>query len=157
MKNFNFLELVVQCSNMSISELCQLYLTSTSNGDWNNWKQTLANISDELEAKNHPDWQIFQSAAWMLMMQDKPGYLSWLDGTIRKLINDPTSTLDALPDLPEYDEMSIQDLVEKYETDDKNYSRREILTELAQRYPLLIQSSGPDSNLNLRDKLKEVL
>lgn len=142
---------------MSIRELCQMYLTSTSNGNWNKWKHNLADISVELEANNHPDHQTFHSAAYTLMMNDKPGYWSWLDKAMTMLINDPTSRLDELPDLPDYDEMSIRDLVEKYESDDKNYSRQEILTELEQRYPSLIESSVVDSNVNLRDKLKDVL
>lgn len=140
---------------MSVSELCQEYLSSTSNGNWNNWKHCLLNISDELESKNHPDQEIFHAAAWTLMMNYKPGYWSWLDKTIAKLINDPISRLDPLPDLPDYEEMSSEDLVQKYEIDDKNYSQQDILAELKQRYPLLIQSS--DSYHNLREELKEVL
>lgn len=139
---------------MSIRDLCQVYQSPASSS---NWKKSLADIIAALQAENHPDQQIFHTVACTLMMNDRPGYWRWLDTEIIKLINDPTSRLDPLPDLPDYDEMSSKDLVDKYEMDDKNYSRREILEELKQRYPLLIQSTEVESNLDLREKLKDFL
>jgi hypothetical protein len=78
--------------------------------------KSLANIIDALEAEKHSDQQVFHTAAWAFMMNDRPEYWLWLDAAIAKLINDPTSRLDPLPD---YDEMSSKDLVDKYEIDDK--------------------------------------
>ena len=134
---------------MSIRDLCQMYHSSASTGKW---KKTLGEIIVALEGENHPDQQHFRTAAYMLMMNDKPGYWSWLETAIVKLIDDPTARLDSLPDLLDYDELSSNDLVEKYERNDKNYSRHEIFNELKQRHPLLIHSDQ-----NLKEQLKDVL
>ncbi len=143
---------------MSVSHLCQAYLSLTTSGNWENWKQNLFNIGMELEAKNHPDFELFSVAACALSMNDKPGYWNWLNATIPKLIEDSTSRLDPLPALPEYDELSSQDLVEKYESNDGNYSKQEILMELKERYPSLIQLNIVEiSEVNLREMLRSVL
>lgn len=142
---------------MSLRDLCQFYLSSTSNGNWNNWKETLHNIAMELEAKSHPDYQNFYDASCMLMMNDKPGYWNWLNATIRTLIKDSTSRLEPLPVLPDYDELSSQDLVGKYERNDEDYSEQEILLELKERYPSLLSLNSEKEKLNLREILKNVL
>lgn len=142
---------------MSLSDLCEVYLSSTSIGNWNNWKESLFNIGNELEAKKHPDYQMFYDATCTLTMNDRPGYWNWLNATISKLIKDSTSRLDPLPVLPDYDEMSSQDLVEKYECNDENYSKQEILMELKERYPSLIQLNEVKSKENLSEILKNVL
>lgn len=146
---------------MSISSLCESYLSSTSCGNWDNWKGTLHNIGMELETQNHPDCKSFQDAACTLMMMDKPGYWNWLNATVKKLIDDSTSLLDPLPVLPDYDELSSQQLVEQYENIDGNYLKQDILLELQERYPSLIQcdlrSASDKSELNLREILKSVL
>ncbi|UJR36157.1 hypothetical protein I4U23_028891 [Adineta vaga] len=140
---------------MSIRDLCQTYQSSTSKGDWNDWKKHLYQIATILEEENHSDSGNFRNVAYTLMMNDKPGYGSWLNKSIVKLINDSKARLDPLPDLLDYDEMSSKDLIDKYEFDDKNYSRQEILIELRRRYPSLIESDEMKSNLNLKDILKE--
>lgn len=53
--------------------------------------------------------------------------------------------------------MSNKDLINKYEINDENYPRNEIVTELKYRYPLLIQSNDVESVVDLREKLKDVL
>lgn len=142
---------------MSIGDLCEVYLSSTSNGNWNNWKEALYNIGKELEEKRHPDHQLFNDAACTLMMNDRPGYWNWLNATIIRLIRGSTSRLEPLPVLPDYDEMSSEDLVEKYESNDDNYSKEDILIELRERYPSLIQLNEAKSNINLREILKSDL
>lgn len=142
---------------MSISDLCQVYLSSTTSGKWDNWKATLYDIGIKLEAKNHPDHQIFCDAAHTLMMTDRPGYWNWLNAAITKLIEDSTSRLEPLPVLPNYDELSSQDLVEKYESSDGNYSKQDILIELKERYPSSDQLNVEKSQVNLREILKNVL
>lgn len=138
---------------MSVRDRCQIY-RSSSNGYW---KHLLLDIITALKTEIHPDQESFSTVAWTLMMHDKPGYWRWLDIAITKLINDPISRLDPLPDLPDYDEMSCNDLVDKYDNVDDNYPRNEIITELRYRYPLLIQSNEVESILNLREKLKDVI
>lgn len=142
---------------MSIGDLCEVYLSSTSNGKWNNWKEALFNIGKELEEKRHPDYQLFNNAACTLMMIDRPGYWNWLNATITRLIKDSTSRLEPLPVLPDYDEMSSEDLVVKYESNEDNYSKDDILIELRERYPSLIQLNQAKSNFNLREILKNDL
>lgn len=141
---------------MSVRDLCQVYLSSTSSG---NWKSTLSDIGTELEANNHPDFQMFVNAACSLMMNDKPGYRNWLNVAIAKLIEDSTARLEPLPVLPDYEELSSVDLVEKYESNDGNYSKQEISYELKERYPsALIELNGlNESKVNLREILKDVL
>jgi hypothetical protein len=56
--------------------------------------------------------------------------------------------------LPDYDEMSGKDLIDKYEINDENYPRDEVFRELKYRYPLLIQSNKIESIVDLREKLK---
>lgn len=139
---------------MSISELCQEYLSLTTSGNWDNWKTSLHNIGRELEANKHPDFEAFQGAACALMMNDKPGFWNWLHLSLTKLVKDSTSRLDSLPVLPDYDELSNKDLVEKFECNDGNYSKQEILTELSERFPSIIQCNDDTSVVNLREKLK---
>jgi hypothetical protein len=138
---------------MSVRDSCQIY-RSSSNGYW---KSLLGDIITALKTENHPDQEIFSTVACTLMMKDQPGYWRWLDIAITKLINDPISRLDPPADLPAYDEMSCKELVDKYEIDDENYPRNEILTELKYRYPLLIQSNQVESVLDLREKLKDII
>jgi hypothetical protein len=130
---------------MSVRVCCQIYRSSTNA----NWKHLLGDIIAALKTENHPDQEIFSNVAWTLMMRDKPGYWLWLNLAITKLIDDPVSRLDRPPDLSDYDEMSDKDLVEKYEIDDENYPRDEILEELKYRYPLLTLSN----EVNLKDIL----
>jgi hypothetical protein len=130
---------------MSVRDCCQIYRSSTNVY----WKILLGDIIAALKTENHPDQEIFSTVACMLMMHDKPGYWRWLNLAITKLIDDPVSRLDQLPDLPDYDEMSDKDLVEKYEMDDENYPKNEILAELKYRYPELILSD----EVNLKDIL----
>lgn len=92
--------------------------------------------------------------ACILMMKDKLGYSCWLDRAITKLIDDPTSRLDPSIDLPDYDEMSCEDLTDKYEISDENYPRNEILGELKYRYPLLLQSNEIESAADSKKQLK---
>lgn len=141
---------------MPISDLCQVYLTTTASGKWDNWKKTLFDIADQLEAAKHPDYHMFYDASCTLMMNDKPGYLNWLNNTIAKLMTDSMSTFDPLPVLPDYDELSSQDLVDKYEDNDENYSKHEILVELKERFPSLIELDAGTLNVNLRETLKDV-
>jgi hypothetical protein len=131
---------------MSVRDQCQNY-RSLSNV---NWKHSLGDIILALKTENHPDQEIFSTVACTLMMHDKPGYWHWLDRAINKLIDDPMARLDLPLDLPDYDEMSDQDLIDKYEMNDENYPRNEIFSELKYRYPLLIQSD----DMNLKDILK---
>lgn len=142
---------------MSVRDRCQLYLSSTSNGNWDNWKSTLYAIGEELEAKNHPDHQIFKDAACSLMMNDTPGYWNWLNVAIAKLIEDSTCRLEPLPVLPDCDELSSDELVTKYESNDGNYSKPDILCELKVRYPALTELNDEKSKVNLREILKDVL
>jgi hypothetical protein len=138
---------------MSVRECCQVYRSSSTRY----WKNSLGDIITALKTENHPDQQTFSTVACTLISRDKPGYWRWLDTAITKLINDSLSRLDPPPDLTDYDDMSCKDLVDKYEIDDENYPRNEILTELKYRYPLLIQSNEAVSILDLRDKLKDVI
>jgi hypothetical protein len=130
---------------MSVRDSCQIYQSSTNVY----WKTLLGDIIAALKNENHPDQEIFSSVACMLMMRDKPGYWHWLNLAIRKLIDDPTSRLDQPPDLPDYDEMSDKDLVEKYEINNEIYPRSDILTELKYRHPELILTD----EVNLKDVL----
>ena len=130
---------------MSVRDSCQIYRSSTNVY----WKHLLGDIIAALKNENHPDQEIFSSVACMLMMRDKPGYWHWLNLAITKLIDDPTSRLDQPPDLQDYDEMSDKDLVEKYEANDENYPRGDILTELKYRHPELDLSN----EVNLKDIL----
>ncbi|CAF0742738.1 unnamed protein product [Rotaria sordida] len=138
---------------MSVRDRCQAYCSPSSGY----WKHSLSDIMIALETEDHPDQQIFATVACTLMMNDRPGYWHWLENAIAKLIHDPKSRLEPLPDLPEYEEMSSKDLLDKYEIDDENYPRNEILSELKYRYPLLIQSDEIESIIDLRDKLKDVI
>ncbi|CAF2387087.1 unnamed protein product [Rotaria sp. Silwood2] len=138
---------------MSVRELCQAYCSLSSGC----WKHSLSDIMNALKTEDHPDHQIFSTVACTLMMNDRPGYWHWLNNTITKLIDDPKSRLDLLPDLPEYEEMSSKDLLDKYEIGDENYPRNEILRELKYRYPLLIQLDEVESIIDLRNKLKDVI
>lgn len=149
--------LCVYLRTMSISDLCQQYLSATSIGNWDNWKRSLSNIAKELEIKSHPDFKSFHDASCTLMMNDKPGYWNWLNQSIEKLIQEQTSRLDPLPVLPDYDELSSHELVVKYESNDGNYSKQDILNELKQRYPMLIELNDEKSEVNLRESLKSVL
>lgn len=142
---------------MSLGDLCEVYLSSTTNGNWNNWKETLFNIGKTLEEQGHPDHRIFYDAACTLMMNDKPGYWNWLNATIKQLVTDSTSRLAPLPVLPDYDELSSIDLVDKYESNDDIYSKQEILSELKERYPSLVQLKFPKSKVDLRELLKNYL
>ncbi|KAG4071738.1 hypothetical protein HA402_011892 [Bradysia odoriphaga] len=146
---------------MSVGDLCEAFLSSTTSGNWNNWKESLHNIGMELETQNHPNCKLLQDAACALMMYNKPGYWNWLNATMKKLIADSTSSFDPLPVLPDYDELSSEQLVQQYEKNDGNYSKQEILYELRDRYPTLIQCDfWPDFDklkLNLREILKSVL
>lgn len=134
---------------MSVQNYCEVY-RSTSNGYW---KHKLGDIITALTTENHPDQEKFSMVACTLMMKDQPGYSRWLDTAINKLIDDPTSRLDALPELPDYDEMSCNDLLDKYEGNDENYPRDEILRELKYRYPSIIQSDAIESIADLKEKL----
>jgi hypothetical protein len=138
---------------MSVRDQCQIYRSSSNVY----WKHLLGDIITALQTENHPDQDFFSTVAWTLMMHDKPGYWRWLDLAITKLIDNPTARLEPPPDLPDYDEMSNKDLVNKYEVNDENYPRNEIVTELKYRYPLLIQSNDVESVVDLREKLKDVL
>ena len=142
---------------MSISDLCRTYQSARSNGSWDNWKRDIYQIATELERENHPNYKEFHTVAIGLMMNDIPGYGPWLNKAIAALIVDSKAQLDPLPDLPDYDEMSSKDLVDKYEMNDTNYSREDILMELRQRYPSLIQSDQMEYNFNLREILKDVI
>lgn len=145
---------------MPVSDLCEAYLSSTTSGNWNNWKETLHNIGTELETENHPNAKLFQAAACQLMMNDTPGYWNWLNATIKKLIENSTSSFDPLPVLPDYDELTSQQLVQEYDNNDGNYSKQEIFYELKERHPSLIESDWSDCDkikLNLREILKNVL
>ncbi len=135
---------------MSVRDRCQIY-RSSSDGYW---KTLLGDIITALKTENHPDQQIFSNVAYTLMMNDKPGYSNWMDIAITKLIDDPMSRQDPPPELPDYDEMSGKDLIDKYEINDENYPRDEVFRELKYRYPLLIQSNKIESIVDLREKLK---
>ncbi|CAF0924724.1 unnamed protein product [Rotaria sp. Silwood1] len=138
---------------MSVRERCLAYSSSSSGY----WKHSLSDIISALKTEDHPDHQIFSTVACTLMMNDRPGYWHWLENAIAKLIDDPKSRLDPLPDLPEYEEMSNKELLDKYEVGDENYPRTDILGELKYRYPLLIQSDEIESIIDLRNKLKDVI
>ena len=138
---------------MSVRDQCQIYRSSSNVY----WKHLLSDIITALQTENHPDQDFFSTVAWTLMMHDKPGYWRWLDLAITKLVDNPTARLEPPPDLPDYDEMSNKDLVNKYEINDENYPRNEIVTELKYRYPLLIQTNDVESVVDLREKLKNVL
>jgi hypothetical protein len=138
---------------MSIHDHCQAYRSSSAGY----WKHALSNIVAALKRENHPDAQLFASASCSLMMNDTPGYWRWLNVAITKLIEDPTSPLDPLPDLPEYHELSSRELIDKYETDDGDYMRRSILEELRCRYPLVIKTDEPELITDLKERLKDVI
>lgn len=142
---------------MSIVELCRAYHASTSTGSGKNWKTILFELSTALEQAQHPQFEMFRTMAWTVAMSDKPGSWTWIRTAIDRLLVDPTAQFDALPELPDYEELSTKDLVDKYESNDVDYARGEILYELKQRFPSLIQSDVPDDNLRLREKLKDVI
>jgi hypothetical protein len=139
---------------MSVRDLCQAY-RSRPPGVY--WKQSLGKIMEALKEENHPDQQAFSSVGCMLMMNDAPCYWRWLDMAITKLIDDPTARLDPVPDLPDYDQMSSKDLVDKYEIDDENCLRDDILAELRSRYPLLIEANEVEPIVDLKERLKDVI
>lgn len=119
---------------MSIVDQCQKY-RSTSDIYW---KTSLGEIIEALKREGHQDEAIFSNVAWTLMMHDKPGYLTWLNRMIDRLISDPKARLEPPIDLQDYGEMSDADLVEKYLTNnDENYPREELIRELKYRHPSL--------------------
>lgn len=138
---------------MSVADHCQAYRSSVGPS----WKQALGNIIAALHTDNHLDEQRFAGVAHMLMMKDKPGYWHWLDTAVARLIDDSTSRLDPIPDLPDYDEMSVEDLLNRYEMNDQDFRQTDILNELHYRHPSLIKSTQIESIDDLREKLKDAL
>ena len=120
-------------------------------------KKDVYQIATKLERANHPNWKEFHTVAIALIMNDTPGYWAWLNKAIAALIADSKAQLDLLPDLPDYDEMKSKDLVDKFEMNDANYPRENVLMELKERYPSLIRSDWMECNLSLREVLKDVI
>ena len=138
---------------MSVADHCQAYRSSVGPS----WKQALGNIIAALHTDNHPDEQRFTDVAYMLMMKDKPGYWHWLETAVTRLIDDSTSRLDPVPDLPDYDEMSVEDLLNRYEMNDQDFRQTDILNELHYRHPSLVKSTQIESIAVLREKLKDAI
>ena len=138
---------------MSVADRCQAYRSSVGPS----WKQALGEIIVALHTENHPDEQRFTDVAYMLMMKDKPGYWHWLETAVSRLIADPTGRLDPVPDLPDYDEISVEELLNRYEMNDQSFRQSDILTELRYRYPSLLTWNQVESAADLRAKLKDAL
>ncbi|CAF1097979.1 unnamed protein product [Didymodactylos carnosus] len=119
----------------SLNDLILAY--QTRDKDSAGWKQQLGYIHRKLkEDIHHPDEHMFYQGICSLCMGDTPGYWVWLDSSLQKLKDDPTSRIDMLPQYPDYAELSTKELLEKLESDEnKIYSKQSIYWELQSRYP----------------------
>jgi len=110
------------------------------------WKGQLSLIYNKLRNDlKHPDAENFRIVSHSLFMNDHPGYWHWLNTTLKKLKEDETNRFDPIPEYPSYENMSIEELLNKLEFEpDIIYSKNDLLYELKDRY------EGPKEELDFQ-------
>ncbi|CAF0744835.1 unnamed protein product [Didymodactylos carnosus] len=123
-----------------IQDLCLEYKRAFTGESSRNWKHILGEISELLKHEQHPDAANFETVVVSLCCQDTPGYWPWLDTALEILGVDSKLKLEPLPQLPDYQDLITEDLLNLW--DDKtqgNYTRHGLFNELQSRYPHAIE------------------
>jgi hypothetical protein len=128
-----------------------------------NWKHILGDISHIMKCEQHPDAANFETVITSLSCHDKPGYWPWLHLALEILGVDSSLKLGALPQLTDYEDLTLEELLDIWaDKTQENYTRHGLFDTLQSRYPRVFDPNLLYTNIDeeitkdyLLQKIKE--